>query len=251
MGRTLGDSFYWVKSDNRVKLLVLSDLHFNKNVSIGTLFSIILEVESNFCDYILIAGDLIDNNDYLEDEKNYEILEWFLKEISKVAPVVMVLGECDTKWAKKPHAFEPEPLIRMIDGMENVHLLRGVLFEDGNVRFFGVPHMDEAIILYDLLTSEEDEEKTNILLVHANDAMRDEHYRKELEKCFDLVISGHKHNWRLPDWLFRIALKVRGFEPNYQGNLWSIVCRPLTVFPNHPLLQKLFNRGYTIIMLSK
>ena len=253
MDRTFTNSFYWIKADKRAKLLVLTDLHFNENVSMGILFKIILEVEFNFCDYILIAGDLIDDNSYLDDKKNYEVLKWFLKELSRSVPVIMVLGECDTKWTRreKPHAFEPEPLVRMIDELENVYLLNGGFFEDKKIRIFGVSPMDEPTELYDALTSEDDTKKTTILLIHSNEAIRDRHYKRELERRFDLVISGHEHNWRLPDWLFRIALKIRGFEPNYQGNLWSIVCRPLTVFPKHPLLQKLFRRGYTIIMMSK
>ncbi|MBR0431153.1 metallophosphoesterase [Candidatus Saccharibacteria bacterium] len=251
MDRTFTDSFYWVKADKRAKLLVLTDLHFNENVSMGILFKIILEVEFNFCDYILIAGDLIDDNSYLDDKKNYEVLKWFLKELSRTTPVIMVLGECDTKWTKKPHAFESEPLVRMIDELENVYLLDGRFFEDKKIRIFGVSPTDEPTELYDALMSKDNTKKTTILLVHSNEAIRDQRYRRELERRFDLVISGHEHNWRLPDWLFRIALKIRGFEPNYQGNLWSIVCRPLTVFPNHPLFQKLFRRGYTIVMLSK
>ena len=283
MDRTFSDSFYWVKSENRAKLLVLSDLHFNKNLELGILFRTLIEIESNFCDYILIAGDLIDDNNYLEDERNYEVLKWFLGEISRRTPVIMVLGECDTRWldGKNTYKAEPKALIRMVSELKNVHLLRDEFYEDEKIRIFGacqdsgcldvdfldslfeddtlflvvssleVTEMEKSIVIYDSSTSEKDTEKTNILLLHSDEPIRDKKIKKELGERFDLVISGHKHNLALPDWLFNLGQKLFSSNLVHNGNLWSIVCRPLTVFPKNPLLQKLYHRGYSIVMLSR
>lgn len=197
----------------------------------------------------------------------------------------MVLGEHDMQWSegKKIYLAKSRFLLRLADEVKNVYLLRDEFFEDRNVRIFGafqcpgyINHhnpekvareeydalvsgktkqerieIEKSLISYDLSTSEEDLEKINVLLIHSNRFMREKKVRRELEKRFNLVISGHKHNWGLPNWLFRIVLRIFGFSPTYQGNLWSIVCRPVTVFPRHPLIQKLYKRGYSTIMMSR
>ena len=74
------------------KFLIISDIHYSSKKDKIVLDKVFDRIKDNFYDYILIPGDFI-NNARIDDE---DIFLEFIDRLSRIAPVIMSIGNHDT-----------------------------------------------------------------------------------------------------------------------------------------------------------
>ena len=82
-----------VKKD--INIVILSDLHLSKKFPMLVLDFLIKQLKEQNPHYIFLLGDLVDQPNYLKNEIVSESLFKFIKSISAIAPVFIVLGNHD------------------------------------------------------------------------------------------------------------------------------------------------------------
>ena len=80
---------------HKIKILILSDLHFSYKVKDKKLSLIISEVERVQADYILFVGDLVDSLDMISDENEMNRFIQFFHKLSSVSKLIISLGNHD------------------------------------------------------------------------------------------------------------------------------------------------------------
>ena len=85
------------KVKNKIKIVLLSDIHFSKYFIIDNLELIRNSVKKLEPDYICIAGDTIDEISVVYDTKMISILNDFLNDLAKISKVFISLGNHDIR----------------------------------------------------------------------------------------------------------------------------------------------------------
>ena len=85
------------KVKNKIKIVLLSDIHFSKYFIIDNLELIRNSVKKLEPDYICIAGDIIDEISVIYDTKLINILTNFLTDLAKISKVFISLGNHDIR----------------------------------------------------------------------------------------------------------------------------------------------------------
>ena len=86
---------YDIYNDKRIKILVLSDIHFSSSIKDKKLDIITKYIKNELPDYLLIPGDLIDCVDEITNIYNKDRLIKWITEISKLTCVLISLGNHD------------------------------------------------------------------------------------------------------------------------------------------------------------
>ena len=84
--------FYNQYVKHELRFFLLSDIHFSQRISSQTLRAITAQANRVEPHYILIAGDLIDSLDHIKKPSDLKRLTSWLKQLAKVAPVLISLG---------------------------------------------------------------------------------------------------------------------------------------------------------------
>lgn len=206
------ETFYTTKNIKDLKLAIFSDLHYYDNFNVRTLNKIEKQINKVKPNYICIIGDIVDEAKF----KKLDNLITFLQNLSKISPIICVLGNHDEK-SGSLWSWKYEKNIKLIEGLKsinNLHLLEDNTYQDGNICFYGFnfsfkyyEHQDET---YQSFTDEAYQLKTklskdnyNIVLFHSPINIYrfiEENPTCELAKA-NLILSGHTHNGILPFWL--------------------------------------------------
>ena len=242
------DKSYYMFNDKTFSIVILSDLHFSKKVKDIKLNKIINHIKKLNPTYVLFAGDLINNIDSIEDKNECKRLINFLKELTSITKVLMILGNHDFyKKAEKGNTFrsyyiEPTKLLKKLSTIDNLYLLRNEVYKDKNIYVFGLEQsmtyynedkkkesktIEKVSALLEDLNKLDNKyfkrlpnNKVNILLTHSPidlinpkeylKAPRDEKeiYKKIRE--FDYFICGHMHNGCVPPIIDEIFGGTRG-----------------------------------------
>lgn len=203
------ETFYTKKDINKFKIALISDIHYNKNFNQKILNKISNQIKANQPNYICITGDTVDNSKTTELDN----LIIFLKKISSIAPVLIVLGnhekKCGSMW--KWYEKENTSFTNAISNLNNVYLLRDNIWQDNNITFYGFDlsfnYYEKNDEDYTLFTKEIENLKTalseknyNITLCHSPKNIYnyiEKNKNSNLAKS-DLILSGHMHNGCLP-----------------------------------------------------
>lgn len=220
---------YYIKSSKiteQKKLFLFSDVHFRNGFPIKKLSQILMQAELSEPDYICIAGDLI------HDAKNpgdLNLLSPFLDNLSKIAPIVMGLGnhdllakDEDNKWVY----YVNEDYFRMLLNTPKLHLVDNRSWKDKDIEFTGITmpydyyerchesleytktYMDT---IAGSLLNEQQDELYQVLLFHSPISILELASHSDLEclKGTDLVLSGHLHGGLTPS-LLEFFLRHKG-----------------------------------------
>lgn len=209
------------------KILAISDVHFSEKTA-ENLTHLAEKAEQIQPQLITISGDLVDSLSSIDSSHEAKRLEAWLKRLGKVAPVILCLGNHDfyrkaenfhTSFSKERGFFidSPDPLIKLVNGIENVHLLNDEAYENHDFYVYSLtlppnyycydkkvnPIDEDANILINKLDEASSKfaklpkHKTKIILVHSPAHLTDERAKPALEN-FDFVIAGHMHNGVVP-----------------------------------------------------
>ena len=228
--------FYNENVKHELKFFLISDIHFSPKVSSAKLRAITEQAREKAPNYILIAGDLVDSLDYIENPSDLKRLTSWLAQLGKVAPTLISLGNHDfyrknpdhnNIFSKKRHWYteKSQHFIKSINAIDNVELLDNQSYEDKNVYIFGFTQSPEYfqfdrdekrgttllhpgsedldIMLADIdaldqqLISGLPKHKVKIALVHSPVYLSDSEVAAKLYE-FDYFISGHMHDGLVP-----------------------------------------------------
>ncbi len=228
--------FYNETTRSELKFFLISDIHFSHKVASKKLQAITEQARKQQPNYILVAGDLIDELGAIINETNLRRLTSWLEQLGQVAPVLIALGNHDfyrknpvhnNIFSKKRHWFA-EKNQRYIDALNeipNVQVLDNQIYEDKNVYIFGFTQSpeyyqfdrdekrsttvfhpggeDRDIMLSDLnaldpkLITKLPKNKIKIAIIHSPVYLSDPEISSHLHE-FDFFISGHMHNGVVP-----------------------------------------------------
>jgi predicted MPP superfamily phosphohydrolase len=253
------------KNINETKIALLSDIHYHSNYNKKIFDKIIKQIKNNKPNYITIVGDILDSSNTTKLDK----LKYFLEEISKISPVIVVIGNHDEKKGEM-HKWKFEPskrLITLLNSIPNIHLLRDETYTINNITFYGVDfsykYYEKDYETYESFCNEIKEKKCNIpkntyniTLIHSPINIYNFIKKNPKHKLnnSDLILSGHMHNGCLPFWISHLLNKTfktsriiisptRKIFPKYaQGRIYErdgYVYEGLVTFSNST---KLFNK---------
>lgn len=219
---------------NNILIGVFSDLHYGERFDEGIFDKILKRFRDKKFDYICVPGDILDATNVLDCEDSKEKLLEFFKELGKIAPTVVALGNHDyVRIVKKKRFYDNTNFwdyeVKNLK-KDNVYLLDNDVYEDGNVRFIGctLPMIYyynsfnrslEKVLIKTFKENIEDikDNKLNILLCHSPVDILSNNSIKEIKllRKIDMVISGHMHNGMVPRVLDDVFPKNRGIiSPN-------------------------------------
>ena len=218
------------------KIILLSDIHFATsftNDKLNYLYNFISNENPN---YILIVGDIIDSLDEIKktDEKN-RLISW-LKQLSKISPLLISLGSHDFAIDKiKNKISESEKLLwNEINIINNIYVISDNYYKDDNIFVMGytqkekyyeyiyqkkllfnhkVENKEEMINELKLLRKKINNIPKNIIsiaMIHSPIYLKDSEVTKYIND-FDYYISGHMHNGLVPPILYEIWNSTYGF----------------------------------------
>ena len=151
--------FYKANAKKELKFFLLSDIHFSPKVTQSTLNSVRKQAKLLAPNYILIAGDLVDSLDAVQDKSDLKRLTSWLEQLGQIAPALIALGNHDF-YRKNPahtnifsdkrhwYAKEPTELINAINELDNVKVLNNETYEDKSVYIFGFTQTPEYFQFY-------------------------------------------------------------------------------------------------------
>lgn len=228
--------FYNQSIKHALKFFLISDIHFSDKVKSATLRAITKQASQKQPDYIIIAGDVVDSLDCIQNPSNLKRLTSWLEQLGKVAPVLIGLGNHDfyrknpehkSIFSSKRHWFSEinAKYIDTINSIDNVQLLNNEAYEDDKVYIFGFTQAPEYfqfnrdekhsssivhpgdedldVMLSDLdsldqkLISNLPKHKAKIAIIHSPVFLIDSQIAAKLYE-FDYFISGHMHNGVVP-----------------------------------------------------
>lgn len=222
---------YKIVNDNikrNISFIVISDLHlcdsFN-NKKLNTIKNKIIKLKPN---YLFVAGDIIDSTNFLYTNiklKDFYI-NWF-KEISKLVPIFIVLGNHDMlyinkkqKGIKKYKEDIKNDFFDKLADINNIYVSnKDIYYEDDNItlnmlqmplKYYHKNYFKESKLKKELLKlNNTNKNKFNILLTHCP-IFFDNIDIKKINSKYDLIISGHMHGGAIPFDLDKIIPGNRG-----------------------------------------
>ena len=263
-----------IKTDK--KLLLISDIHKNKNHKKDNLIKLKEEIKNEFkyIDYILISGDLIDTPKDLVDEEFIKELKYYLEEFTEGKKTYIALGNHDIDG----NNIEEEYLYNILKEIKNIKCLNNT--ETINIRDISIQGFTPNIDYYrkhhgnkneykiqfeEHKTEKNDKNKYNILITHDPSSIIELNMENKeiINKNIDLVISGHMHNGLVPQKLQKI-MNHKGFVGPYKKVLPKyaygiikinetnfIILGAVNSMIKMPVVNKLYGYDATILTLKK
>ena len=263
-----------IKTDK--KLLLISDIHKNKNRKKDNLIKLKEKIKNEFkyIDYIIIAGDIIDTPQHLVEKEFIDELKKYLSDFTEEKQTYLVLGNHDIDGIK----IEDEYLYNILKNIKNIRCLNnkekislGDISIEGftpNIDYYRKHHGNKneyKIQFEEHKTEKNDKNKYNILITHDPSSIIELNMENKeiINKNIDLVISGHMHNGLVPQKLQKI-MNHKGFVGPYKKILPKyahgvikikdtnfIILGAVNSMVKIPVINKLYGYDATILTLKK
>lgn len=216
------------KVKNKIKIVLLSDIHFSKYFIIDNLELIRNSVKKLEPDYICIAGDIIDEISVIYDTKLINILTNFLTDLAKISKVFISLGNHDIRDNQDLLYFKDLKIDNLCVLNNSYYIDKKVVINGYNMPrdyYYNSPQGEDAKAMYQDLLKNKDklyfsDKLFNISLIHSPINLLDKDVSNYLKKC-DLILCGHMHNGLVFKWLdkliknnYGLVSPSKGFFPN-------------------------------------
>lgn len=257
----------YFKKDEGSSILVASDIHYQPNVNKELYTLLIRYAQETKPSYIVMPGDQVETIDFIDDTKERQFFEYFIKSLSEICPVIIIPGNHEMKdyshkiFGNRSHEDKDDyrlKSMRYFDSLnrfDNVYFLNNEKVTFSDATFFG---FNPRLSSYEDIKSKEVEEEFiedfiksglsmaadsyNILLTHSPlQIIRSGVYSAipDFENATDLVISGHLHDGYLP----------KRLDKKYGDTNVGLFFTPL-VYPSPGVLCRGvhdFGRGYVFV----
>ncbi|WP_434798718.1 metallophosphoesterase [Terrisporobacter vanillatitrophus] len=203
--------------NNKVNLIIISDLHDNKFK--GNNEELVKIIKSQSPDAVLVVGDMINDNSI-----NSNIVINFLKQLGEIVPVYYSLGNTEEDYIKA----RTSDLIKELEDI-NITVLdnqyKDIKIKDSNIRIggmyeyaFGLSHDNKT---YDFLSDFQDTDNYKIMMSHRPDSFIFGDASKVWD--IDLVVSGHNHGGQVVLPFFGgLYGGDQGWFPEYDKGLFDL-----------------------------
>lgn len=199
------------KIKDKIKVVLLSDIHFSKYFIIDNLKLIIDNVSKLKPDYICIAGDIIDEVGIIYDIKLMDILTSFLTDLAKISKVFISLGNHDIRYNQDLLYFKDLKIDNLYILNNNYYMDKKVVINGYNMPceyYYNNSGKEDAKIIYQDLLANKDklyfsDKLLNISLIHSPISMTDKDVSNYFKKC-ELILCGHMHNGLVFNWLDKL-----------------------------------------------
>lgn len=229
--------FYTNKDIAKVKIALLSDIHYYGSYQDRIFCKIIKQIKNNKPNYIVVAGDILDSSNTIELKRLVD----FFKTLADLAPTIIVKGNHDDKTGYINNWFfqENELLIKELKSINNLHYLEDDIWQDNNITFYGFNLSynyyeceDES---YEAFCDEVSKLKCNIPKntynitvfhspINIYNFIKDNPNHNLANS--DLILSGHMHNGCIPFWITHPINKI--FKTSR-----SLIAPNKTLFPKY------------------
>ncbi len=212
------------KVKSKIKVVLLSDIHFSKYFVIDNLGLIKDKISMLKPDYICIAGDTIDEISIVDDTKLINILTSFLTDLAKISKVFISLGNHDIR--------NNDDLLYFKDlKINNLYLLNNCYYIDKKVvingynmpkdYYYSSHGIENAKVMYQDLLKNKDKlyfsnKLFNISLIHSPICLLDKDISNYFKNC-DLTLCGHMHNGLVFRWLDKLIKNNYGLVSPSKG----------------------------------
>lgn len=205
------------------KIITISDLHFNPNITKYEIDDLILKINDKLPEYIFILGDITTFN-YLEDNKFKEKILYFFKLLGSISKTYLILGNNDflKNPSEKLHYVNKDKIIDFYSNL-NIKLLYNYVVQDNDLNIIGFNKLpihytyelkDISKLRHEIselivkISNLLDNDKYTIFLTHSHlDILK---LQLEFFKNIDLILAGHTHNGLVPNFLENIFPKNLG-----------------------------------------
>ena len=202
----------------------MSDIHYHPRVDKDLYMLLIEYARRTLPNYIIMPGDMIETNSFIEIEKEKMYFEWFIRSLSEICPVIMIPGNHEIHNLEVKTFFSKSSSKESIKGMnflesltrfKDIYFLNNTQLNLDGINFFGFSPSIETYLRRDEKTmdlwEEEyaianfnvDPDEYNVLLIHNSfplTIVADSGDINDLN-YYDLNISGHWHDGYLFKWL--------------------------------------------------
>lgn len=185
----------------------ISDIHFNIDTKVKKLNDIVNSISDIKPNYIFISGDIVDNKNIVHNKIKIKELVTFLSNLSKIAKIIISLGNHDI--------ISDSDLVffNKLNDINNIYVLNNTYYEDECIYVTG--HTLEHSYYYNITRYESLElllkhlnenkkiitklpkNKYKIALIHSPVLLNKNEVIDKLKE-YDLILSGHMHNGMIP-----------------------------------------------------
>lgn len=232
------------------QIAVLSDLHFTKHLPKNLMKNVVVNIKKHHPNIIVIAGDIIDSTNKMENPSIVNSLQNFLVELTRIAPVVVCYGNHDLRKMKKHKEFSSSPSIlkEATSSIQNFHLLNETEVELHGITFFDFTlpfsyytnkkHREDLVLFneYSKTRKRPNDSNFHILLCHTPNFF----YQLDLNNI-DFIISGHMHHGLVSNVLDKLWKSNRGLIGPYK-QLFPRYARGMVYYPTPHLISGGINK---------
>lgn len=217
------------KKVNNITMAFLSDIHYYENFDIKLEEELIKQVKQMLPNYIFITGDIIDKASYLDMEFNRDKLLNFMKSLSSITKVFLILGGHDLEDAKEIDYTKYKKIWhQLFDNKYNIYLLDNSIYTDDNINVIGItleyeyyrtkPYENVNLIIEELNKNKYkvSNKKYNILLLHSPRRIITSKAVNSIPllSSIDLILCGHMHDGVLPKFLKWLPTSIGLISPH-------------------------------------
>lgn len=250
---------------NNITIAHISDIHFSESYNLKILEIVSQKINKLKPNYICVTGDIIDNNEVLDNNEQYKIIYNFFENLCKNSKVIVTLGNHEMQ-GKKYTISSYNEILNKLRKIPHLIVLDNDKYVDKNICFVGfnpsyeyyeVKGRNYKIFVNDFnkMNLKLDTKMYNILLIHTpKDIFKDCIYNNiEALKDFELILAGHTHGGMMP-------IKIKGhmgiispgkrlFPKNVRGhitrnNTHLIICSAIVRLSNCAKFLRHFNWVY-------
>ena len=200
----------FIRGNIDIKICLLADIHYYPKYNLNIFKKILHKVKIIRPNYICITGDIIDYNEVLK-EKNISYLYNFIIDLSKIAKVIISLGNHDLMTKYGSYIY-PNDIVNIFRSIPNVYFLDNEIIKLDDINFIGYTESfdidrekgNEETVINEVNTLINNiDNEYNILLSHNPLYLKEEKVYKNINNFnkINLVLSGHTHNGMLPNFL--------------------------------------------------
>lgn len=199
------------KIKKNIEISLITDIHYSNNDFNEINNKIIKELSILKPNYIVLGGDYYSGFGQFNFKNKNKPLKDLLKEISKIAPVILSLGNHDLSIKDDKELRKEFKKLKN----KNIYPLDNDSIEFKDIKFSGffasrnsyavskISDKKVKIIIEDFKNSNLSisKDKYNVLINHLPDTIFDRRVRDNLKEIYkyDLILSGHAHNgWYSP-----------------------------------------------------
>lgn len=212
------------KVKEKIRVVLLSDIHFSKYFIIDNLELIKNSIMKLEPDYICISGDIIDEVSIVSDTKAINTLTDFLTDLANISKTFVSLGNHDIRDNKDLLYFKDLKI-------DNLYLLNNSYYIDKNIvingynmpieYYYSKANGEDAKIMYQDLLKNKDKlyfsnKLFSISLIHSPICLLDKDVSNYFSKC-DLILCGHMHNGLVFSWLDKLVKNNYGLVSPSKG----------------------------------